>query len=96
MAFAIYALIREPYTSLALVILIELFGFFPTFRKAIAEPESETAATWGIFSVSNIFSLLALQSVTILTAAYPTVLLLTEMLLFVLLLTLKKRAVSRA
>ena len=89
-AFAIYALVREPYTSLALVIFIELCGFFPTFRKAIADPSSETTVTWGIFSVSNVFSLLAIENVALLTVAYPAVLLITETSLAMLLVLLKR------
>src|SRR5262249_51191820 len=90
-AFALYAFIREPYTSLALVIFIELCGFFPTFRKALADPDSETTITWGIFSASNVFSLLAIQNVSLLTVAYPAVLLITETSLTVLLVVLKRK-----
>lgn len=95
LAFALYAFVREPYTSLTLVIFIELCGFFPTFRKAITEPNSETTMTWGIFSVSNFFSLLAIENASILTVAYPAVLLITETSLTVLLIALKRRAARR-
>lgn len=94
-AFAMYTFVREPYTSLAIVIFIELCGFFPTFRKAIADPDSEATVTWGIFSVSNVFSLLAIEKVALLTVAYPAVLLITETSLAMLLVLLKWRTRRR-
>ena len=77
-AFAIYAFVKEPYISLSLVLVIEICGFIPTFRKAIRDPASEKTITWALFGISNVFALLALPAVSFLTAGYPVSLLFFE------------------
>lgn len=94
-SFAIYALVREPYTSLALILFIEVFGFVPTFRKAIREPTSEKSITWILFGISNIFVLLALPTVSFLTAGYPVFLLMFESSLALTLIVRKMQATRK-
>ena len=93
-AFALYAIVKEPYMSLSLAIFIDLVGFIPTFRKAIEEHESEVVTTWALFAISNVFSLAALHEITFLTAAYLIVLLICETFLAGTLLVIKMRKKS--
>jgi predicted nucleotidyltransferase len=53
-----------------LVSAIDVFGYIPTFRKSYKDPWSETLATWVLFAMADIFSILALSKYNFLTVTY--------------------------
>lgn len=57
--------------TVVLACVVFLLGFIPTFRKAYKKPHQETLATFGLNSAKFLISLLALQSLTIVTGLYP-------------------------
>jgi hypothetical protein len=62
--------LKMPLISVLLVTAIDFFGFIPSFRKSYQEPWSETLSSWVLFSVANIFSILALNQYNLLTTIY--------------------------
>lgn len=62
--------LHDPLLSVLMLTAIDIFGYVPTFRKSFGEPWSETPETWIIWSMSNIFSVLALTEYNTLTLAY--------------------------
>jgi len=62
--------LKIPLVSVLMVSVIDFFGFLPSFRKSYEEPWSETLSSWLLFSVANIFSILALNQYNLLTLTY--------------------------
>jgi hypothetical protein len=66
--------------SIILITLIDMFGFFPTFRKAYYKPFEETSMTFFIAGLSDILVLFALENYSIITWLYPASLIITNIL----------------
>ena len=56
--------------AVIMVSIIDMLGYFPSFRKTWMEPYSETISTWLLFSLGNIFSIMALTKFNALTLTY--------------------------
>lgn len=69
-AILIWWLLENPILAIALVSIIDLLGYIPTFRKSYNQPWSETAMSWGTFTIGNIFAILALGAYNFLTLSY--------------------------
>jgi hypothetical protein len=80
-AILIWWQLDAPLISVMMVTIIDAVGYMPSFRKSYSEPWSETATTWGIFAVSNIFAILALSEYNFLTTAYLVVITSMDILL---------------
>ena len=72
-AMGIWLFAKQPTISLILLILIEVFGFFPTYRKSWYKPYDETLVTWLVNSIRYVLSLLALRTYNLLTLLYPLI-----------------------
>ncbi|RJP43629.1 hypothetical protein C4587_02720 [Candidatus Parcubacteria bacterium] len=79
-----------PLLSVLLVILIDILGFLPTYRKAFFKPHEETAITFALNSLKFAVSIPALGAFTLVTLLYPSYLVLSNGL-FVLFLLLRRR-----
>ena len=60
--------------TVILACAIFIVGFIPTLRKSYGKPREETIVTFGLNSVKFFLALLALHSLTLITALYPVVL----------------------
>jgi len=71
-ALAVWFVTDKPLLSVVLISFIDAIGgFFPTFRKSIANPHQETASVYFIYAVSLVFSLLAFRDFSLVNTLYP-------------------------
>lgn len=70
LAIIIWWQFNQPVISAIMVSVIDVIGYFPSYRKSWNEPWSETLFSWFAFVVSNIFALLALKEYNLLTTTY--------------------------
>ncbi len=71
MALAIYVFLHNPLLSIVMVIIVDFIGFMPTLRKIYIDSSSETMTMYALCSLSNVFALGALTSVTVTTLLCP-------------------------
>jgi hypothetical protein len=69
-AIFVWVGLNNPLWSVILGISIDLIGYWPTVRKAYAEPWSESSFAWILWTLAPLFSLLALDTYNLLTTAY--------------------------
>ncbi|PZQ43685.1 MAG: hypothetical protein DI551_11675 [Micavibrio aeruginosavorus] len=72
-AIPIWLITKDPTISICIVTSIELVGFFPTFRKTLFDPYSESMLYFLLTVLKYGFSVAALEKWTIATAIYPCV-----------------------
>ena len=70
LAIVVWWQLDKPLISVLMVSAIDVIGYIPSFRKSYQEPWSETLISWILFSVSNIFAILALKEYNLLTVTY--------------------------
>lgn len=70
LAILVWWQLKMPVISILMLLVIDFLGFIPSFRKSYQEPWSETLSSWILFSIANIFSILALSEYNFLTMAY--------------------------
>lgn len=70
LAIIIWWQLKVPLVSVLMITGIDFFGFIPSFRKSYREPWSETLSSWLLFSIANVFSILALNQYNLLTTTY--------------------------
>jgi len=70
-SIVVYILMKDPLLSIFLISAIDFVGFLPTLRKSYLEPYSETITMFAFFSISGLFTMLALKEYTIVTSLYP-------------------------
>ncbi|PKM91809.1 hypothetical protein CVU82_01215 [Candidatus Falkowbacteria bacterium HGW-Falkowbacteria-1] len=74
----------RPILAVIMVSIIDVLGYIPSFRKSYQEPWSETLISWVLFSVSNIFAILALNEYNLLTVTYLVAITLANLFIFLL------------
>lgn len=60
-----------PLWSVILVTCINMGGFYPTYRKSWSNPEQESCLSYAIGGIKHVFTLLALENISIITALTP-------------------------
>jgi hypothetical protein len=90
LTLVLWALTKNPLTAIILVTFIDMLGFFPTFRKAYLEPNSETAFTYTLSGLKFLISIFALGTLSTLTILYPASLIITN-LGFVAMLAVRRK-----
>lgn len=65
-----WAITKDPLGSVILISLINLVGFFPTFRKSWAQPYNEKLFTFIVGSIPLALSLFSLNIINLTTALY--------------------------
>lgn len=68
--FCFYLLTHRALLSVILVSVIDVIGFLPTFRKAYAEPYSETTSSYVLSAIADGFALGALANFGLTTTLY--------------------------
>ena len=69
-AISSYFFLHDALLSIIVVSVTDLVGFLPTLRKAYEEPHTETALTYVLSSLSSVFAILALSTITVTTSLY--------------------------
>ena len=93
-AVVVWWQLHNPLLAVVMVTVIDLSGYFPSFRKTFQEPWSESAITWAMFALTSIFSILALSEYNWLTLPY---LIMTSIAntVFVLIILIRKPLVPK-
>lgn len=78
LATAVWFFLHDALFAIVLVSFIDLLAFLPTFRKAYAEPHSETTATYVLSGIADGLALLALGVFSVATSLYLCTLVITN------------------
>ncbi len=71
LAIPLWLITNTPFWSVILISLIDVMGFYPTFRKTWFNPEQEVALSYTIGGFKHLMTLFALENFTTITALYP-------------------------
>lgn len=89
LAIALWIIIKSPLWSVIILTLVDFFAFFPTIRKTIKDPNSESLSLY-IFSLArHIFSLFAIISFSLITVLFPSMLIVMNTLMIFIILYYK-------
>ena len=86
LAVPLWYVIHQPFFTMLLLTVIELIGFYPTFRKSWEDPSGESALSYSITGLKFVISLFAIESFTPVNWLYPAALVLVNILLVGMLL----------
>lgn len=76
-AYVIWLATKQAWLSVILLAAVDILSFFPTYRKSYHKPGEETANMYWLTAIEYGFSLLAIQSMSFVTAFYPLVVIVT-------------------
>jgi hypothetical protein len=88
-------ILGDPLMAVLLITGIDLLGYFPTYRKIIASPQSESLIAWSGFLVGSIFAILAQAQFSLTTLTYPIAMSLAAFVVIILCLIGGRRAAPR-
>ncbi len=71
LAIPVWLLTNNPLWAVLMAMGIEVFACYPTLRKSWSKPYEEVAQTWFLSSCMFAVSVMALEQVSFVTAAYP-------------------------
>jgi len=74
LALILWLVTENALVAIILVTIIDLFGFFPTFRKSFYKPQEETVIMYFLAGVKFLISIFALENYSLITYLYPGVL----------------------
>ncbi len=66
-----WIVLKDPFWSVIIAVIIDMFGYFPTIRKTWRDPSSEVYLPWAIGSVKAVIAIIALSNFNILTVLFP-------------------------
>lgn len=92
-ALFIWLVLEQSVLSIVIISTSQILAFVPTVRKSWKAPFSETLFYYEISSTRHMLSLVALEKVNILTALYPSVWIVANLLMTVV-LVLRRKAIS--
>src|ERR1051326_698009 len=78
MSLVLWKLTKQPALSVVLVTITDFLGILPTIRKSYQKPFEENATLFSLNSFRSLLSILALQSYSLTTWLYPSMLLLAN------------------
>jgi len=82
--------LKQPLLSVIMISVIDMCGFFPTFRKTYKDPWSETLSSWGLFIISNFLAILAMNEYNFFTLFYILIINTANIVLFVIAIIRRK------
>lgn len=71
LALLVWYLTEDPLGTVVIIIVIDMFAFFPTYRKSFMKPNEETATIYFLDTLKFAISLFALERYTLVTYLYP-------------------------
>ena len=92
-AVLIWIITTSPLFTIIIITTIDFCGFLPSFRKAFRKPFEETLSQYVFASIKWVLSLVALESITLTTALFPSALSLFNFI-FVIMLVFRRTANS--
>ncbi|MDP9196165.1 MAG: hypothetical protein M3O22_05275 [Pseudomonadota bacterium] len=93
LAVPLWYVIQQPVFTMLLLTVIELVGFYPTFRKSWHDPYGESTLSYFITALKFVISIFAIQNFTVVNWMYPAALFAVNIILVSTLL-LRRRALS--
>lgn len=75
LAYFLWLFTEQALPSIVLLSLIDAIGYLPTFRKSYHKPFEETASMYWLSMIKNIFTILALNNLSLVTVLYSASLL---------------------
>lgn len=91
-AIPLWYITANPLWSVILVTVIDMLGFYPTFRKSWMKPGEEALWTYGLSVVKFGLGMMALETFNMTTALYPFSLVVTNAA-FVIFIMVRRKAV---
>jgi hypothetical protein len=70
-ALPIWFVTADPLWAVIILTFVDIMGFAPTVRKALAFPHEENITFFGIFAIRNLLVILALENYSIATVLFP-------------------------
>lgn len=95
LAILLWMVTNNALTAVLLVTAIDLFGFYPSFRKGYVKPWDEGAFLFGAISIKFLLTFFALENITLITGLYPMALFVINAV-FVGMLMVRRRIVTKA
>lgn len=93
---AVWFVTGDPLLAVFLITGIDFSGYFPTYRKLLALPRSESLPAWFGFFIANVCAIFAQENSSLTTLTYPVVITFATVLLIVLALIGRGREPDRA
>lgn len=93
-AIWIYVMVSNPIYTLFLLIIINIFAFYPTFRKTYYKPNEETLLTYILAWIRSTISIWAMANYSVLTLSMPIFIICIN-IAFVSLVFIRKRQLSK-
>lgn len=90
----LWILTETPLWSVILITGIDVIACLPTLRKAWNLPQEETPSSWLMNSLKFIPAVLALDNISVITALYPSCLILINFIIFLIIIS-RSRIVIR-
>lgn len=86
-AIPVWLITKQPLLSVIIISVIDVVGFWPTFRKSFNAPHQETLSTHYLSTIKHVITIAAQQRYSLVTVLYPaslgaTTALFVAMLLF--------------
>lgn len=74
LAIPVWYFTGDPLYAILLVVVIDIFGFYPTFRKGYNKPYEDSALLFSASTLKFFVSIFALESITLVTVLSPATL----------------------
>ena len=89
-ALILWFVTNSPLISIILITFVDIFGFYPTFRKSYHKPKQETLITYFLSGTKWVIAIIALENYSVVTWLYPASLIFLNFT-FVILITIRKK-----
>ncbi len=90
-AIVIWWQLHNPILAVLMVCLADALGYIPSYRKSWTDPWGETVLSWVLFSIGNIFAIIALAEYNILTLSYLVTICSCNIVLIIICLIRRKK-----
>ena len=90
LAIPLWLFTETPLWSVILITLIDAAAFYPTYRKSWNRPDQESSISYALGGIKHLFTILALQNYSIITALFPLSLVITNLGLILLIFFRRK------
>lgn len=95
MTIPLWMITQTPLWSVILITIIDAGGFYPTYRKSWHNPEQESSLSYALGGAKHLFTIVALENISVITALFPFSLVLTNFGLITLIF-FRKRILKNA
>lgn len=92
-AVGLWYMTDDPLLAVVIITVIDLFGFYPTFRKSFYKPGEETMATYVIGGLKFFIALFALGNYSVVTVLYPLSLVVSNWV-FVVMIAIRRKQLA--